>query len=95
MILYAVKGEKKANHIAGDVLSYSADPQMNHPAQKPVALYKDLLSRSVLPGDVVFDPFCGTGPIFPAAQELLCAAIGIEKDPVSYGKAVARIQELK
>jgi site-specific DNA-methyltransferase (adenine-specific) len=94
-ILYAVKGKRPVNTMSGDVLYHGPDAQMDHSAQKPVSLYKDLLARSVQPGDTVLDTFCGTGPIFPAAHELLCKAIGIEKDPVSYGKAVARIQELK
>ena len=95
MILYAVKGKRAVNRMVGDVLSYGADAQLNHSAQKPVALYQDLLSRSVLPGNTVLDPFCGTGPIFPAAHALKCKAIGVEKDPAHYGKAVKRIQELK
>lgn len=94
-ILYAVKGKRFTTKLASDVLSYSNEPNAVHGAQKPVALFTDLLSRSVNPGDSVLDPFCGTGPIFPAAHELKCRATGIEIDQASYGIAVQRIEDLK
>lgn len=93
-IFYCVKGKRPTLKMGGDVLDYSADQNLGHAAQKPVALYRDLLSRSCLPGDSVFDPFCGTGPIFPAAHELRLKATGIEKDTASYGIAVRRIEDL-
>jgi DNA modification methylase len=93
-ILYAVKGKMPVTRMAGDVLECGPDTQLNHSAQKPVILFQNLLSRSVQPGMTVLDPFCGTGPIFPAAHALQCKAIGIELDLASYGKAVKRIQEL-
>lgn len=94
-ILFAIKGDLGVTKMLGDVLTYPADDNLGHPAQKPVALYRDLLSRSTLPGMKVFDPFCGTGPIFPAAYERLCEATGIEGDTASYGIAARRILELK
>lgn len=94
-ILYAVKGKKKVTRLYGDVLTYQPDKNLGHPAQKPVGLYSDLLLRSVKPGDTVADFFCGTGPIFPAAHELKCRAIGIELDQAAFGVAVQRIKELK
>jgi len=93
--LYAVKGEKTVNKLYGDVLTYGSDENLGHPAQKPVALYTDLLRRSVRPGDVVLDPFCGSGPIFPAAHEFKCRAIGIELDDSAYGISVRRLDSLK
>lgn len=93
-ILYAVKGDRLALRMAGDVLSYPSDANLGHPAQKPVALFIDLLSRSVRAGDAILDPFCGTGPVFTAAQEFKCAATGIEMDAAAYGIALKRIQDL-
>jgi len=94
-LLYAIKGKRPTLKMLGDVLDYPADTNLGHAAQKPVALYRDLLTRTCLPGDTVLDPFCGTGPIFPAAQELRLRATGIERDLASYGIAVKRIQDLK
>jgi site-specific DNA-methyltransferase (adenine-specific) len=95
MILYAVKGNKTVTRIYPDVLTYPSDPNLGHQAQKPVALYSDLLNRSVRPGDSVLDPFAGTGVIFPAAHGHKCKATGIEIDEVAYGIAAKRLKELK
>lgn len=94
-ILYAVKGDKKVTKMMGDVLSHMSDENLGHSAQKPVALYVDLLARSVSPGSTVLDPFAGSGTIFPAAHTLQCTATGVEKDPVSYGMAAKRLEGLK
>jgi DNA modification methylase len=94
-ILYAIKGKRTVLKMAGDVLDFPPDANMGHSAQKPVALYKELLSRSVMPGDAVLDPFMGTGTIFAAAHELKARATGIERDTASYGIAVRRLEELK
>ena len=94
VIVYAVKGKRPVVRVAGDVISIPTDENLGHGAQKPVALFRELLSRSVRPGDSVLDPFCGTGPVFPAAHELKCRATGLEIDPAAYGIALTRIKEL-
>lgn len=92
-ILYALKGDKPIREAYDDVLVYPAVKEKEHAAAKPVELYKFLLSRSVLPGSKVLDPFCGSGPIFPAANMLKCEATGFDIDPVSVGKASLRLKE--
>ncbi len=94
-ILYAVKGSRPTLRMLGDVLDYPADSNLGHAAQKPVELYRELLSRTCLPGDSAIDPFCGTGPVFPAAHELRVRATGIELDTASYGISVTRVERLK
>lgn len=94
-LLYAVKGKRPTLKMVGDVLDFPADTNLGHAAQKPVELYRELLSRTCLPGDSVIDPFMGTGPVFPAAHLLRVRATGIELDPVAYGVAVGRIKELR
>lgn len=95
LILYAVKGGLEVTKLVGDVLTYQPDTNLGHQAQKPVDLFADLLKRSCLPGMRVLDAFCGSGPIFPAAQECKVFATGIEEDEVAYGLAAARLQQLK
>lgn len=92
--LYAIKGDKPVTAIYSDVITTDADEQLSHGAQKPVALYTDLLRRSVRPGDTILDSFAGTGPLFPAAFAARCTAIGLEQNPVYYGLCVERIQAL-
>ena len=95
MCLYAVKGNRPVINLRSDVLEYRSDENLGHAAQKPVGLFSDLLRRTCRPGDLVLDPFCGSGPIFPAANELKVVATGVERDEVSYGIAVKRLGSLK
>ena len=92
-ILYAIKGKRPVLKMLGDVLDYAPDANLGHAAQKPVALFQDLLSRTCLPGNAVLDPFMGTGAIFPAAHGLKVRATGIELDQASYGIAIKRITD--
>lgn len=92
--LYAVKGNRKTNMIASDVIVTESDEQLSHGAQKPVALYDDLLRRSVRPGDAVLDSFGGTGTLIPAAHALMCKATVLEQNPEYYGICLSRLNGL-
>lgn len=95
IILYAIKGKKQTTHIYPDVISTSADENFSHGAQKPVALYQNLLQRSVRPGDRVLDTFAGSGTIFEAANGFKCSATGTELNPEYFGMCLARIARCK
>lgn len=94
VILYAIKGKKPVTHIYGDVISTEGDKNTSHGAQKPVALYQNLLQRSVRPGDRVFDAFGGTGTLIPAAHTYKCTAVVTELNPEYYGLCLRRVQDL-
>ncbi len=51
-----------------------------HNAAKPVALFRDLIENSSGPGDVVLEPFCGSGTTIIAADQTdrVCLAVDIE-----------------
>lgn len=51
-----------------------------HPTQKPEALLHRVLLAATRPGDVVLDPFFGTGTTGAAAKRLGRRFIGIERD---------------
>lgn len=94
-ILFANKGNRPVTQLLGDVLVHGSDANLNHPAQKPVALYADLLRRSVRAGDSVLDPFAGTGPVFSAGHGLKCRVTAIEQNEAACGIAAGRLKELK
>jgi len=62
-----------------------------HPTQKPEALLHRVLLASTRPGDLVLDPFCGTGTTGAVARRLGRRFIGIERDPVYAALARERI----
>ena len=93
-ILYAIKGHKNTTAIYPDVIDSVADANTGHGAQKPVSVYQNLLRRSVRPGDRVFDPFAGSGTIFPAAHSMQVRAVGCELSPEYFALCYNRIKEL-
>jgi len=60
-----------------------------HPTQKPEALLTRLLLAASNVGDVVLDPFFGSGTTGAVARRLRRAYVGIERDPV-YAEAARR-----
>ncbi len=56
------------------------DGRKAHPTQKPEALLYRVLMASTNPGDVVLDPFFGTGTTGAVAKQLRRRFIGIERD---------------
>lgn len=96
MVLFAQKSrERPLNFILSDTFTAQSEPNLGHAAQKPVSAYIDLLERSYVPGDIVHDYFCGSGPIFPAAHSLKCIAYGSELLPEFASIAAKRLEELK
>ena len=62
-----------------------------HPTQKPEALLYRILLACTQPGDVVLDPFFGTGTTGAVARRLGRRFIGIEREPAYVDVARERI----
>jgi site-specific DNA-methyltransferase (adenine-specific) len=72
--------------------SKSENPAGNdHPTQKPVALMEKLVRLFTDPGDLILDPFAGSGTTGVAAIRLGRRFIGFEKDPKYHAIAVKRL----
>ncbi len=54
--------------------------QGKHPTQKPLALLERIISAASNPGDMVLDPFMGSGTTITAAAKLGRRGVGIEMD---------------
>jgi len=69
--------------------------QKRHPTQKPESLLQRIILASSKPGDVILDPFFGTGTTGAVAKYLGRNFIGIERD-TGYAKVAAdRIEDIK
>lgn len=64
-----------------------------HPTQKPVRLYKTFIELFTDPGDVILDPFMGSGTTLRAAKDLGRRAIGIEINEKYCEIAVQRLAQ--
>ena len=78
--------------ICGGPERLRADGHKVHPTQKPEALIYRVLLASTKPGDVVLDPFFGTGTTGAVAKRLGRRWIGIEREPDYCAAAAARIE---
>ena len=66
-----------------------------HPTQKPESLLHRVILASSAPGDVILDPFFGTGTTGAVARRLGRDFIGIERDPAYAEAARKRIGKVR
>ncbi len=66
-----------------------------HPTQKPEALLARIMMASTKPGDVVLDPFFGSGTTGAVAKRLGRHFVGIEREQEYIDAAKARIDAVK
>lgn len=83
LIIAARWRDSKVNKIKKtfrDVISIEATPsgERQHPVEKPWRLLAELIAPTTLEGDVVIDPFCGSGTTLKAAKMLGRRYIGID-----------------
>jgi site-specific DNA-methyltransferase (adenine-specific) len=66
-----------------------------HPTQKPIRLGEWILERYAKEGDVIFDPFAGSGTFLVASQNLGFKYIGCELDKEYFEIAQERLGYVK
>ena len=71
------------------------DDEKLHPTQKPEALLYRVISATTKPGDVVLDPFFGTGTTGAVAKKLGRHFIGIEREDTYIAGALKRIASIR
>jgi len=63
-----------------------------HPTQKPLRLLRRVILASTREGDLIFDPFCGSGTMGVASKELGRFFVGAEKEREYTELAARRIE---
>jgi modification methylase len=71
------------------------DGRKVHPTQKPESLLARVILSSTNPGDVILDPFFGTGTTGAVAKKLGRHFIGVERDSTYAAAARARIASVE
>jgi site-specific DNA-methyltransferase (adenine-specific) len=64
-----------------------------HPTQKPLGILKPLIEAFSNPGDLVLDPFSGSGSSLLAAKKLGRSWLGIEIHAPYHAAAVQRLAQ--
>ncbi|MDF2824806.1 MAG: putative restriction-modification system methyltransferase, partial [Mycobacterium sp.] len=64
---------------------------VGYPTQKPLALLRRIVAASSSEGDLVLDPYCGSGTTLVAAQQLGRRWIGIDCSSVAIELAQERL----
>jgi site-specific DNA-methyltransferase (adenine-specific) len=82
--------DKVANVVRLNKIIPSAD---QHPTVKPVQLMEKFIQLHTKPGDLVLDPFMGSGTTLRAAKNLGRRAIGIELDRRWCDLAIERLRQ--
>jgi site-specific DNA-methyltransferase (adenine-specific) len=82
------KGKYATNVWRVPSLKGASNEKCGHPSQKPRALIERIVQSSSAPGDLILDPFLGSGTTAIVARDLdrRCIGIEIEKDYVALAK---------
>jgi DNA modification methylase len=101
LCLYAYRPGRTWNHdgsnpppnsvFTHDSFRHGQPGKVEHPTQKPIGVLSPIIIASTKPGDVILDPFCGSGSIGVAALRHGRRYVGIERDPIFAALARDRI----
>lgn len=95
----AIIGKKAGAYFTGkcrhNIFKYQAPKGKSriHPTQKPVALIEDLILLTTKKGDIVLDPFMGSGTTAVACVKTERNYIGFEIDKKYHKESLTRIKE--
>jgi site-specific DNA-methyltransferase (adenine-specific) len=95
MILFFEKGKRKLNDLSiPDILSEKRVLN-GYPTEKPVKLLETLIKQSSNEGNIVLDPFMGSGSTAEACLNTNRDFIGCDISEKSYETVVNRIKGIK
>lgn len=98
-VLFLRKGQAKWINNIGDSKTVHQFNNLignkTHPTEKPVDLLRFYIENSSNPGNLILDPFMGSGSTGVAALSLGRKFIGFELDPEYFEVASSRIQSMK
>ncbi len=89
---YVMKGGKLLDDVWDiPAIAPTSRERVDYPTQKPLALLRRIVELASNAGDVVLDPFCGSGTTLVAAKHLGRRWIGIDSNPQAIEIARARL----
>ena len=94
-VIFAKKGKAKSINEKGSttVHKFSLPENKIHPTEKPIKLLEFYIKNSTKEGQIILDPFMGSGSTGVACKNLKRNFIGIEKDEEYFRIAKQRIED--
>jgi site-specific DNA-methyltransferase (adenine-specific) len=80
LIAWYEKGQRAGNFKNRANVLRARRPHRGYPTEKPVEVLRALIEQASLPGELVVDPFCGSGNVGRAARELRRRAVLCDRD---------------
>jgi len=77
-----------------NVFTDLVEGETEHPYEKPLSLMKRLILNHTTPGQIIVDPFCGSGTTLLAAKQTGRRAVGVEIDDAHCRIAASRLASL-
>jgi site-specific DNA-methyltransferase (adenine-specific) len=93
LILFFEKGKRRLNDLGIADIIVEKRIHRGYPAEKPVKVSEILINQSSQPGDVVADPFMGSGSVGVAALKLGRRFIGTDLNPAAVRLSADRLKE--
>ena len=90
---YRRERQRRRNEAKMLPATFATDGLPVHPTQKPLALMRWLIEKVTAPGDIVLDPFAGSGSTLVACVQTGRHFLGMERDPGYCEIARKRIAE--
>lgn len=87
--------ELTSGYFAGDEAIRDKGGERFHKQQSPIALLLRIILSSSQVGDVVFDPFAGTGTTLVTANQVKRHSIGVEIDPKNAKMINKRLEDIR
>jgi len=91
--LFASRGKRSLNFFRNNIFEYGRPDVKgtHHPTEKPEDLIEELIKNSTQEGELVLDPFCGSGSTLRAALKCNRRSVGFELEERWYKYAKAKV----
>lgn len=87
--------ELTSGYFAGNEAIRELNGDRAHVQQSPVALLLRIILSSSLPGDIILDPFAGTGTTLVVAEQLRRRSVGVEIDSKNVELIEQRLKQMR
>lgn len=93
LIIFFEKGKLKLNDLGVRDVLQAKRVRSDYPTEKPLSILKTLIKQSTEPGQIVCDPFCGSGSTGEAAVDLGREFWGNDIEKHAYNHTLNRLNK--